>query len=184
MTLTITGPEMLSRLEAMFPDQRFEITEEGDYHPIMSPSYEHASLALELQFWLVRFVEQMRVRPTGHFQTHLHGNREPDIAVLDGREVPKAWAPPAQFVSLVIEINSPSNLKDDWELKMAAYAHSGIRHYWIVGLDERVTMLTLAHDPTGQPIYVQAHGETPTVAELIKQDQLPVGVLLDYQGGK
>jgi hypothetical protein len=98
--------------------------------------------------------------------------------VFDGRDLPDDWATPAEYLRLVVEINSPSNPDDDWRLKMDAYAASGIPHYWIVDAEARVTLLTLGVDVDGRPAYHVSTPKRPTVDELIATAELPADVAL------
>jgi Uma2 family endonuclease len=171
--------ELMERAEAAFPERCVEITESGDIHLTMSPSRRHATIARRLEHWLAGFVEDpTRVQTTGHIMTRGDGMREPDVMVFDGRELPDDWATPAEYLRLVIEINSPSNPDNDWRVKMSAYATSGIPHYWIVDADERVAMLTLGVDVDGAPAYHQLSEQRPTVDELTASRALPDGVRL------
>ncbi|MBO0871267.1 MAG: hypothetical protein J2P15_22160 [Micromonosporaceae bacterium] len=61
---------------------------------------------------------------------------------------------------------------------MAAYAESGIAHYWIVDQDGRVTMLALGVDVDGRPAYHRSNERRPTAEELVARVTLPEGVLL------
>ncbi len=171
--------ELIERAEGAFPDRRVEITENGDIHLTMSPSRRHASTGRQLEHWLTSFVDDpMRVQTTGHILTRGHGMREPDVMVFDDRPLPEDWATPAEYVRLVIEINSPSNPDNDWRLKMGACAASGIPHYWIVDQDLRVTMLTLGVDVDGRPAYHLADRDRPTVDDLTGTGELPPGITL------
>ncbi len=173
--------ELLQEMESILADRyRVEITEIGDVHLTMSPSYRHALLAHNLQVWLMALVgKDMLVMGGSHIATSGFGLREPDMMVIDAAGVPEdTWAAPASQVRLAIEVNSPSNPENDWQTKVDAYAASGIAYYWIVGLDERVTMFTLATDAQGQARYVRAPLERPTVAELVARTELPPGVTL------
>ncbi len=65
--------------------------------------------------------------------------RVPDVVVVRV-DAPQQRAT-ARDVALIVEILSPSTRKVDLQVKAYEYAEAGIPHYWIVDLDEPVSLV-------------------------------------------
>ncbi|WP_344423274.1 Uma2 family endonuclease [Pseudonocardia ailaonensis] len=74
--------------------------------------------------------------------------RRPDLAVVTTAAYERAERENellrARDVVLAVEIASPGSVRTDHVAKRSEYADAGIPHYWIVDLEERVT-LTACH---------------------------------------
>jgi Uma2 family endonuclease len=84
--------------------------------------------------------------------------RRPDLVVVDREALRQCRAAGrmlrAQEVHLVVEIVSPGSHRMDYKIKRVEYADAGIPHYWIVDLDEPVSLL--ACELTEQFSYVDS----------------------------
>ncbi|MGH3692478.1 MAG: Uma2 family endonuclease [Pseudonocardiaceae bacterium] len=71
--------------------------------------------------------------------------RRPDLVVVDYKAIDRVdhdcWLLRASDVLIVVEIVSPGSQRLDHVVKRHEYADAGIGHYWIVDLDEPVTLL-------------------------------------------
>ncbi|MFE4260464.1 Uma2 family endonuclease [Streptomyces sp. NPDC056883] len=121
----------LSRFEDMFPGYRMEIVE-GNI--VMSPLKPHHARTIRL---LWNTLED-QIPPEWGFISDVavpfDGDNEfcPDLAVIPGAEADKNLsAYPPDLVELVIEVVSPSSVRNDYEVKDRAYARRGIPHYLI-----------------------------------------------------
>ncbi|WP_237774288.1 Uma2 family endonuclease [Actinosynnema sp. ALI-1.44] len=71
--------------------------------------------------------------------------RRPDLIIVDRAD--RKWARAerrvlrASEVLLVVETVSPGSRRMDYRIKRDEYADAGIRHYWILDLDEPVSSL-------------------------------------------
>ncbi|WP_327354212.1 Uma2 family endonuclease [Streptomyces sp. NBC_01304] len=121
----------LSRYEGMFPGYRTEIVE-GNI--VMSPlKPHHAEMirrvwnALEAQVadeW--GFISDVAIPFDGANEFC------PDLAVIPEAEVAKNLsAYPPDLIELVIEVVSPSSVRNDYQIKEQAYARRGLPHYLI-----------------------------------------------------
>ena len=72
--------------------------------------------------------------------------RRPDLVVVQRsarrRQRVEGGATRASEVEIVVEVVSPSSKRTDYVHKRGEYADAGIPHYWIVDLDEPVSLLT------------------------------------------
>jgi Uma2 family endonuclease len=71
--------------------------------------------------------------------------RRPDLVVVRravaGRVDEEGEVYHASDVALAIEVISPGSRREDLRVKRAEYADAGIPHYWIVDLDEPVSLI-------------------------------------------
>lgn len=84
----------------------------------------------------VAFGAGYTVRPQLPLSLGLHSKPEPDVAVVEGseRDTLKGGTPTAAI--LVVEV-SLATLQFDRSRKLALYARSGVRDYWIINLLDR-----------------------------------------------
>ena len=72
--------------------------------------------------------------------------RRPDLVVVQRsarrRQRVEGGAIRASEVEIIVEVVSPSSKRTDYVHKRGEYADAGIPHYWIVDLDEPVSLLT------------------------------------------
>lgn len=90
--------------------------------------------------------------------------RRPDVAVMHKAARPRVHAEGgslrASDVVLAVEVTSPGSRRTDNMIKRLEYADAGIPHYWIVDLDDPVTLLACRrHDELG---YVESQHATHT----------------------
>ena len=82
--------------------------------------------------------------------------RRPDVVVVDRkarlRVRDEGGTLRASDVRLIIEVVSPGSRRTDYVTKRSDYADAGIPHYWIVDLDEPVSLLPC--ELSGKDIYV------------------------------
>ena len=69
--------------------------------------------------------------------------REPDVYVLREENDPEddGLFQRAENALLVVEVMSPGSGIIDWVRKMSEYADAGIPHYWIVDLDDPISLV-------------------------------------------
>ncbi|WP_371617323.1 Uma2 family endonuclease [Streptomyces sp. NBC_00454] len=154
----------LSRFEDMFPGHRTEIVEGAVVMTPLRPS-DNATVfavwrAFEAQLsdeW--GFISDVAVP--------FDGDNEfcPDLAVIPATEADRNLsAYPPDLVELVIEVVSPSSVRNDYEVKDRAYARRGIPHYLI--FDPYKAQCTTLWNPgpdgyRGRDVF--PYGETVTV---------------------
>ncbi|OII61895.1 hypothetical protein BJP40_30105 [Streptomyces sp. CC53] len=121
----------LSRLEDMFPGYRSEIVEGA---LMMSPVKPHHNETI----WEVRDALKPQLPDGWGFISDVaipfdESNEFcPDLAVIPKGEVRKnlsAYSP--ELLELAVEVVSPSSVRNDYEVKVRAYAARGIPHYLI-----------------------------------------------------
>lgn len=121
----------LSRFEDMFPGYRMEIVEGAI---VMSPLKPIHNATI----WALWSALKAQLSDEWGFLSDVavpfDGDNEfcPDLAVIPQAEVAKNLsAYPPDLVELVIEVVSPSSVRNDYEVKDRAYARRGIPHYLI-----------------------------------------------------
>lgn len=121
-----------------FPDdgKRHEIID-GEHHMSPAPSYNHQTVSRWIQYQLMRQIEEPGRGVVIDAPVDVELNEinivQPDIVVVaqSRREV----VSPARIVGLpdlIVEILSPSNPRQDTELKLRLYEQVGVPEYWIV----------------------------------------------------
>lgn len=154
----------LSRFEDMFPGYRMEIVE-GNI--VMSP----LKPAHNATIWALWTALKPQLSDDWGFLSDVavpfDGDNEfcPDLAVIPQADVAKNLsAYPPDLIELVIEVVSPSSVRNDYEVKDRAYARRGIPHYLI--FDPYKAQCTTLWNP-GPDGYlgrdVLPYGETVTV---------------------
>ncbi|WP_409236909.1 Uma2 family endonuclease [Streptomyces sp. PA5.6] len=161
---------------------KFEITQEGIVHDMMSPVGPHELTALRLRKRLEKVMPEELVAHTGTPDVEDEPGgimRHPDIMVIAeaDMEVPEAFDP--RTLIAAIEIVSRSNPDNDWVSKMRDYPLLGIPVYAI--FDPRTgtgAVLTDIHATPQGPRYATrkdfVYGEDVTIAEwTIPTESLP-----------
>ena len=129
-------------------DNRYEIIG-GELYASPSPTLWHQVLSTELSFALKRFLMEhntgrILAAPMDVYLSQ-HDVVEPDLLIVlnDNLDVIKRgpWIEGAP--DLIVEILSPSSIRNDWVRKSALYAMVGVKEYWIV-------------DPSNRSIVVQS----------------------------
>jgi Uma2 family endonuclease len=121
---------------------RYEIIG-GELYVSPSPTLWHQVLSVELTFALKRFLSEQNVGRilSATMDVHLsqHDVVEPDLLVIlnDNLEIIQRgpWIEGAP--DLIVEILSPSSIRNDWVRKSALYALVGVKEYWIVDTSNR-----------------------------------------------
>ncbi len=121
----------LSRLEGMFPGYRSEIVEGA---LMMSPVKPHHAQTIRLVWNLLEAQVETEWGFISDVAVPFDDANEfcPDLAVIPEAEVSKnlsAYGP--ELIELVVEVVSPSSVRNDYEIKDTAYARRGIPHYLI-----------------------------------------------------
>lgn len=151
-----------------FHDHRVELVD-GALLVTPAPTPRHDAVNTQLVVILADQIGSDRVRlPAGI--TFSPGNyRLPDAVVL--REGFDAWNAPItrpEDVVLVVEVVSPTSLRNDKVAKLNQYAAEGIRAYWIVETDPELK-LTAHALPEGAATYLEvghwSDGETVQITE-------------------
>ncbi|WP_031470608.1 Uma2 family endonuclease [Sciscionella sediminilitoris] len=100
--------------------------------------------------------------------------RRPDLVVVERSAVASGEMLRAEQVLIAVEIVSPSSVRLDHQMKRSEYADAGIPHYWIVELDERVTLTE--HRLRGELGYRNGQSVTGTFRT---EEPFPVTLELD-----
>jgi len=158
----ILGPD--SRVE-LIGGELIEMAPQGPLHW----RAQHA-----LVNWILRRLpETLELAVNGPFRLSADNEPEPDIFIVPaGLDVN---AVRGVDVLLVIEI-ADSSLEKDRLIKAPLYAAHGVREYWIVDLENRVTLVhTLTDGAYGPPLQV-SFDEALVVPNLTAQLSLATGV--------
>ncbi|MGW2257972.1 Uma2 family endonuclease [Streptomyces sp. NPDC001780] len=121
----------LSRFEDMFPGYRTEIVE-GNI--VMSPVKPHHGQTIRRVWNALEDQVADEWGITSDVAFPFDGDNEfcPDLAVIPRAEVEKnlgAYSP--DLIEIVIEVVSPSSVRNDYTVKDRAYAARGIAHYLV-----------------------------------------------------
>jgi Uma2 family endonuclease len=147
--LTAIWPDHLLTVEEweqLAEDERFRMElVEGVLSIVPKPSQRHQKAATRLAY---RLDEQLpsELTATAEVEVVVSGSpltiRVPDVSVTR-TDLYEANPPriAAEEVRLAVEVLSDGTRKVDRILKFAEYAEAGIPQYWIVDLDEPVTLL-------------------------------------------
>jgi Uma2 family endonuclease len=125
-------------------DERFELIE-GEIVPMQAKSIAHDNIKHALNLALARAVpDGVYVGVEATVQLTKDVLLEPDIAIIS-RAVyeadPRSFAQPkAKDVLLLIEI-AVSSLAFDRSVKARLYARHGIREYWVIDANDRITWI-------------------------------------------
>lgn len=121
----------LSRFEGMFPGHRTELVEGA----IVATPLRPTDNATVYDLWTVL---KAQLSDDWGFISNVavpfDGDNEfcPDLAVIPATEEDRNLAAyPPDLIELVIEVVSPSSVRNDYEVKDRAYARRGIPHYLI-----------------------------------------------------
>ncbi|MCI2419438.1 Uma2 family endonuclease [Saccharopolyspora sp. K220] len=105
-------------------------------------------------------------------------SRRPDLVVVEQTAAKRVRQEGgllrASEVALVIEVVSPGSRRTDHAIKRTEYADAGIPHYWIVDLDEPVSLLA-CH--LAEPFGYQDPGDI--TREFVAEVPFPVRIRLD-----
>lgn len=120
------------------PDERIELVL-GQLIPMAAKGSPHSAAVTRARDWLGDCLPRQQVQIRGQEPVTLqdHSEPEPDIALV--RPEPgyyEAAHPRAADILLIIEV-SDSTLAYDREVKLLAYAKSGIEDYWALNLKRR-----------------------------------------------
>lgn len=124
------------------PEENFELIE-GEIVPMQAKSVAHDNLKHALNLALARAVpDGMYVGVEATIQLARDILLEPDIAII-ARSVykadPRSFAQPqAKDVLLLIEV-AVASLVYDRKVKARLYARHGIREFWVIDANERIT---------------------------------------------
>lgn len=124
------------------PEENFELIE-GEIVPMQAKSVAHDNLKHALNLALARAVpDGMYVGVEATIQLARDILLEPDIAII-ARSVykadPRSFAQPqAKDVRLLIEV-AVASLVYDRKVKARLYARHGIREFWVIDANERIT---------------------------------------------
>ncbi|KOV85906.1 Uma2 family endonuclease [Nocardia sp. NRRL S-836] len=166
----------LDEWDAMPEDKNLELVD-GVLHLVSAALPPHRKAQNRLAHW---FDEQLPDGLTAYADVDVVLDassrptvRKPDVVVVSveaARRAPKRFA--AADVLLAVEIVSPGSERVDRVTKPTQYAKAGIAHYWLVELDEPVSLTTfelvdgvykLAEDGTGE---VKLSKPAPLVIDL------------------
>ncbi|GAA3979240.1 hypothetical protein GCM10022384_30970 [Streptomyces marokkonensis] len=152
---------------------KFEITQEGIVHDMMSPSGRHELTTLRLRRRLERVMPEEVVAHTGEPDVEDESQglmRRPDVMVItmEDMDVPGSFDP--RTLIAAIEVVSRSNPDNDWVTKTRDYPLMGIPVYAI--FDPRSgegAVLTDIHTTPDGPRYATrkdfVYGEDVTIAD-------------------
>ncbi|MCR3748605.1 Endonuclease, Uma2 family (restriction endonuclease fold) [Lentzea californiensis] len=166
----------LDEWDAMPEDKNLELVD-GVPHVVPAALPHHQRAQNRLAYWLD---EQLPEDLTAFDdvdvvidESHRPTVRKPDVVVVtteSAERKPKRFM--ASDVVLAVEIVSPGSERVDRVTKPTQYAKAGIRHYWLVELDEPITLTAfdlvdgvyqVAEDATGK---VELSRPSPLVFDL------------------
>ena len=139
-------------------DQRAELID-GAFYAMAPLSLSHQRIVHRLQRLLGDYVESRsgscEVIPAP-FAINLDAEDEnwvePDLSVVcDPSKLTERCCLGAP--DMVIEVVSPSSRKLDYGLKNALYAQAGVREYWIVDPDKKITVVYVYEQDAAPSIY-------------------------------
>ncbi|MGD9966930.1 MAG: Uma2 family endonuclease [Hyphomonadaceae bacterium] len=117
-------------------DKRAELLD-GEIFDVPEDGYRHISVTMPLARYLMSVLDQdyfIGVQTT--LRLSPHNGPSPDIYVLKG-DLPKGDVS-ADRILLIIEV-ADTSLKDDLTDSASRYARHGVRDYWVVDANARVT---------------------------------------------
>ena len=134
-TFTTAEYHQLAQLGVLKEEDRVELLEGKIY--VMSPiGSRHAECVRGLTEMLFsQVVPGARVSVQNPIQLSDHSEPEPDIALLEPKDVYAGRHPRADEVLLVIEV-ADRTLDFDLGVKAPLYAEAGIRELWVIALRE------------------------------------------------
>ncbi len=154
--------------------QRYEIIE-GALYVSPAPSFDHQFSVTELLAELRNFVKarQLGLVLVAPFDVRLPGVADPvqpDLVFFRTGNEPRAGDKNFHGVpDLVVEVISPSSVRLDKKVKLAAYQKAGVQEYWLA--DTRSRSITVySYDPS-QACYVES-GRFG-IAEVLRSALLP-----------
>ncbi|MGW7226164.1 Uma2 family endonuclease [Streptomyces cyaneofuscatus] len=161
---------------------KFEITQEGIVHDMMSPGRPHELTAAQVSRRLEKEMPDDVLAHTGTPDVEVEAEgimRHPDVMVIAVADMEGEGAFDPRTLIAVIEVVSRSNPENDWVSKMRDYPLLGIPVYAI--FDPRTgsgAVLSDIHRTPGGPRYAARkdflYGEDVTIAEwTISTDGLP-----------
>ncbi|MCD9903956.1 MULTISPECIES: Uma2 family endonuclease [Streptomyces] len=161
---------------------KFEITQEGIVHDMMSPGRPHELTAAQVSRRLEKEMPDDVLAHTGTPDVEVEAEgimRHPDVMVIAVADMEGEGAFDPRTLIAVIEVVSRSNPENDWVSKMRDYPLLGIPVYAI--FDPRTgsgAVLSDIHRTPGGPRYATRkdflYGEDVTIAEwTISTDGLP-----------
>ena len=147
-------------------DERYELLD-GDLIMAPSPSELHQIICLRLGSALHMFVEhqelgQVLIAP---FDVKLSDTDvvQPDLLFVSNERAGIRTANNIQGApDLVVEIQSPSTAKRDWNDKRSLYAQHGVTEYWLINPDAHTVIVLLLNQ--GEYETAGLYGEGSTLA--------------------
>ena len=146
-----------------FPDdgQRHEVID-GDHYVNPAPTTYHQSVLQRILVQLFNSVELAGYGRVFPAPTDVHLSEydivQPDIVVISKANLPMITPAKVKGVpDLLIEVVSPSSVKNDHDLKRQLYQRVGVGEYWIVELDEQFVMQLVLGDEGYEEVQ---HGNT------------------------
>ena len=166
MTIADFKPATIEDIENLPEGQRAELID-GVIYMQAAPLRIHQRLSGQLQHRILNHIEQVG-KPcdvyNAPFAVRLGDNYvEPDISVIcDPSKLTEKGCQGAP--DWIIEILSPATAMNDYVRKLALYARSGVREYWIV-------------NPAGHSVRTYLFSEPePQSREYSFDDMIPVGI--------
>ncbi len=131
----------LSDYQAWPDSERWELIDGAAYMMSPSPSRGHQDLVLELAGLLREFLKGKPCKPVVAPYDVKFGEStvvQPDITVWCApKDAPGADQTPAEELSVVVEVLSPSSASYDLVEKLSLYEKQGVPEYWVVSSDEK-----------------------------------------------
>ena len=128
------------------PEQPKHELIDGDIYMMAQPSIAHIRASRELTVQLAAYLRGKRCEALQELAVQLNENEDtifvPDVTVFCDPTKLKA----NRYVGapdMVIEIISPSSVRIDTITKFNRYLRSGVREYWIVDADTRITLVNI-----------------------------------------
>jgi len=147
--------------------ERWELIDGIPYSMSPAPSPAHQTLSSRIHYQLFGYLKDKSCKVfAAPFDVRLNAAGDddsdvvqPDLVVIcDRSKIDSKGCNGAP--DLVIEILSPSTVKQDKLLKFNMYQRAGVREYWIVDPDSRMVQ---AHILENGRYYIKSYAETDTI---------------------
>ncbi|WP_310601987.1 Uma2 family endonuclease [Anaerosporobacter sp.] len=132
---------------------------DGKLYIQASPSANHQRLSLKLSRYIADYIDSKKGKCEvfqAPFDVFLSGDESecfiPDISVICNTDIVKergCFGAP----DWIIEITSPSTVRNDYFLKAIKYQEAGVKEYWIVNLSKQSIMVNNFYEEEFSPVH-------------------------------
>ena len=162
-------------------DERYELVD-GDLMVAPSPNESHQIICLRLGSTLHTFVEQQELGQVfiAPYDVKLSDTDvvQPDLLFVSNERAEIRTADNIQGApDLLVEIQSPSTAKRDWNDKRSLYAHHGVTEYWLINPDAHTVVVLLLNQGEYEPAGLYGEGST-LISPTVEGFSVPVDEIL------